>query len=94
MKKIIERIKGSFQKSRQEVPKPKWVDRSQNQFGVSLLDFRGSVLGSTAWTSSKDIVKSSSRMRRADGTEYVNKLPDAYVEFDSNLNFAYSSAHE
>ena len=94
MKKIIDRIKGFFRKSRQEVPEPKWIDSSQNQFGVSLLDLRSSVFGSTAWTSSKDIAESFSRMRRADGTEYVNKHPVDYVEFDSKLNFAYSGTHE
>ena len=94
MQKVIDRIKGFFRKSGQEVRGPKWVDSSQNQFGVSLLDLRSSVFGSTAWTSSKDIVESFSRIRRVDGTEYVNKLPEDYVEFDSNLNFAYSGTHE
>jgi len=94
MKKTIDRIKGFFKMSRQEVPEPKWVDSSQNQFGVSLIDLRSSVFGSTAWTTSKDIVETFSRMRKADGTEYVNRLPEDYVEFDSDLRFAYSGAHE
>ncbi len=76
------------------MPEPKWVDSSKNQFGVPLLDLRGSVFGSTAWTTKKDIVESFSRMRRVDGTEYVNKLPEDYVEFDSDLSFAYSGAHD
>ena len=94
MTKIIDRIKGFFRTSRQEVPEPKWVDSSQNQFGVRLLDLRSSVFGTTAWTTRKDIAESFLRVRRVDGKEYVNKLPDGYVEFDSNLSFAYSGAHE
>lgn len=80
--------------SHQELPEPKWVDRSQNQFGVSLLDLRSSVFATTAWTTSKDIVESFARLRRADGTGYVNKLPDDYVEFDSDLRFAYPGTHQ
>ena len=94
MKKIIDKIEGFFRTSRQELPEPKWVDSSQNQFGVRLLDLRSSVFGLTAWATSKDIVESFSRLRRVDGKEYVNKLPEDYVEFDSNLSFAYFGAHE
>jgi hypothetical protein len=94
MKKIIDRIKGLFRKSGQEVPEPKWVDSSQNQFGISLLDLRSSVFITTAWTTRKDIAESFLRMRRANGAEYVNRLPDDYVEFESSLSFAYSGTHQ
>ncbi len=94
MKKIVDGIKDLFGKKRQAVPEPKWVDRSQNQFGVSLLDLRSSANGSTAWTTSRDIVETFARLRKTDGAEYVGMLPDDQVEFESNLDFAYSGAHE
>ena len=79
--------------SRQELPEPKWVDSRQNQFGISLLDFRSIVFQSTAWTSSKEIVETFSRMRKLDGTELVNKLPEDCIEVACNLSYAYSGAH-
>ena len=94
MKTIIDGIKGFFRTNRQEVPEPKWVDSSQNQFGVRLLDLRGGVFGTTAWTTRKDIVESFSRLRRVNGKEYVNRLPEGYIEVDSNLSYAYSGTHE
>ena len=80
--------------NRQEAPEPKWVDGSQNQFGVTLLDLHTRIFGSTAWTSSRDVAESFGRTRRADGTEHVNKLPHDPVEVESNLSFAYPGAHQ
>jgi hypothetical protein len=94
MKKTIDRIKGFFRKDHQPVPELKWVDSSNNQFGVSLLDLRNSVFKTTAWTTRKDIAESFLRMRKMDGKEHLNKLPEDCVEFVSNLSFAYSGAHD
>lgn len=76
------------------LPGINWVDGSQNRFGIALLDLRKSVFGSTAWTSSREVVETFARLRKSDGKEHVNNLPVDPVQIEPALRFPYPGKHE
>ena len=78
MTKIVDRIKGFFRTSRQEVPEPKWVDSSQNQFGVRLLDLRSSVFSKVKDSAMLDKLSAGDKVKfkaiQTDGGLWVTEL--------------------
>jgi len=71
----------------------RWIEASDNPFGIRVLDCRSVALGLTSTTGDMAVAQRFLELRSSLGTEYLGQMPSNAIEAECDLNYPSGGGH-